>query len=84
MGLTQRPYQIDAYTVLPQFREAIRKWNAGEPYECSMDIDDNPTYGYGYLVSCGFFVYPFPIELVQLDIIAAENKIRWDKIRDIR
>lgn len=74
-------YKIDEFTVLHQFREAVRRWNDGIPYECSMGIADNLTYGYAHLDNNGFFEHSFPTELANLDIIAAENKIRWNNIR---
>ncbi len=69
-------YEIDVYTVKEQFREAIRRWNNGESYKCFTDISDTPSYGYGELDNNGFWDYPFPNELAELDIIAAENKLR--------
>ena len=73
------PYTIDKFTVLPIFRNAIEFWNSGKPYQCSTGICDFPTYGYGKLDDLGYFEFPFPSELAELDIIAAENKLRYNK-----
>lgn len=57
--------------------KAIEMWNNGQPYCCSIGIDDNPTYGYGQLDNNGYWEFHFPESLANIDIIAAENKMRW-------
>lgn len=79
--ISQTNYTVDKYTVKQQFRIAIQLWNDGFPYKCSTNITEEPSYGYGELDNNGFFEHPFPTELANLDIIAAENKIRWSKQR---
>lgn len=77
-------YKIDINSVEDNFKIAIKKWNNGEPYMISMGIDKVETYGYGQLSDFGFWEFPFPESLAKLDIIAAENKLRHDKIRSER
>lgn len=72
-------YLIDLNTIEEQFLTAARMWNNGLPYQCSTDISDTPSYGYGKLDDYGFWEFPFPNELAELDIIAAENKFRHNQ-----
>lgn len=75
-------YQVDESTILGQYRFGVRQWNKGKPYSVSTGIDGKPTYGYGYLDDNGYWEYPFPSEIAELDIVQAENRIRWEKLRN--
>jgi hypothetical protein len=45
-------------------KEAIRRFNAGEPFGGSTNIAEQPTYGYGRLDDYGFWEYQIPTKLV--------------------
>lgn len=77
-------YILEDYEICypKRYHKAFELWNAGEPYNRSTDITNSPSYGMGKLDDNGFFEHPFPVEIAQTDVIAAENKIRHSNRRN--